>query len=148
MTLHATDLVLILLALITGCAACYLLLLSRLRRIISDSNLKIADRMAALDDAIRALETRLFESHPTFADDEFMQVEAMSRMEQEIAESRSESEGVSPEIQAVIAAAAVATLGDNVAVRSVRSLSPHGVSPWSQQGRAMVQASHNLRVRR
>jgi hypothetical protein len=146
-TLHETDLLLISLAVIAGCIACCALLFFRLKRIVSDSNLKVAERMAALDDAVRALETRLSESYPTLASTEFAPAEALSASEQEFAEA-GESEIVSAEIQAVIAAAAVATLGETAAIRSIRSLPAHAVSPWSQQGRAMVQGSHNLRVRR
>jgi hypothetical protein len=146
-TLHETDLVLVLLTVVAGCAACYVLLFRRLKRVVLDSNLKVADQLAALDDAIRALETRLYESQSAIAAAGVTQVEALSAREQEVADGASESEIVPAEIQAVIAAAAVATLGENAAVRSIRSLPAHGVSPWSQQGRAMVQGSHNLRVR-
>ena len=104
--------------------------------------------MAAVDDAIRALETRLSESYAVLASTKSTQARAELVSEPENAEAEGESESIPLEIQAVIAAAAVATLGESAAVRSVRSLSPHGVSPWSQQGRAMVQGSHNLRVRR
>lgn len=53
------------------------------------------------------------------------------------------------ETLAVITAAATAFLGRAAHVRSAR-LIPNGaesVSPWSQQGRFIVQASHNLRTR-
>ena len=40
-----------------------MLLLRKLRQIVTERHLKIADQLAALDDAIRALETRLAEHH-------------------------------------------------------------------------------------
>ena len=57
-----------------------------------------------------------------------------------------EKEEIPPEILAVIAAAAAAFLGKNFRLLSVS----HGeqVSKWTRQGRATVQASHNLRRKR
>jgi len=56
------------------------------------------------------------------------------------------TEGVSPEIVVVIAAAVTAFLGKKVRIRSAKRLqSPYEiVNPWAQQGRVIVQASHNL----
>ena len=56
---------------------------------------------------------------------------------------------VTPEILVVIAAAVTAFLGKKVRIRSAKMLqSPHEVvNPWSQQGRAIVQASHHPRIR-
>ena len=53
---------------------------------------------------------------------------------------------VSPDIVVVIAAAVTAFLGKKVSVRSVNRLrSPHEITnPWAQQGRVIIQASHNL----
>jgi hypothetical protein len=58
----------------------------------------------------------------------------------------SDKEEIPPEILAVIAAAATAFLGKNFRLLSVS----HGeqVSRWTRQGRASVQASHNLRSKR
>lgn len=53
------------------------------------------------------------------------------------------------ETLAVIAAAASAFLGKAARVRSVQMapVESETVSPWSQQGRMIVQTSHNLRAR-
>lgn len=63
--------------------------------------------------------------------------------------ARPEDEEVTPEVMAVLAAAASAFLGAKVRVLSAKLLeSPHRVvNAWSQQGRVFVQASHNLRSR-
>ena len=45
---------------------------------------------------------------------------------------------------AVIAAAVTAFLGKKVRVRAARRIYPSGSNSWAQQGRAIVQASHNL----
>ena len=63
MTLHWTDLILILALVAAGSAVGYMLMLRKLRQIVTERELKIADQLAALDDAIRALETRLVEHH-------------------------------------------------------------------------------------
>lgn len=144
MTLHATDLVLIVLVVAAGCATGYALLSRNLKQILTKSNLKVADQMSALEDAIRTLETRLAEHSPATTGMDSAQPADISASEAEECAGAGESEYVSPEIQAVIAAAATVALGQNAAVRSVRSVP----APWSQQGRVLVQGSHNLRVRR
>lgn len=59
-------------------------------------------------------------------------------------------DAIPAEILAVIAAAATTFLGANLRLRSVELLhSPHeSVSRWSRQGRASIEASHNLRSKR
>ncbi len=61
--MHFADLILILIFAGAGCAVSYLLLLRKIRQVVTERELKIADQLAALDDAIRALETRLSEHH-------------------------------------------------------------------------------------
>jgi hypothetical protein len=57
-----------------------------------------------------------------------------------------ETEEIQPEILAVIAATATALLGKNFRLSSVSRREQ--VSKWTRQGRASVQASHNLRPKR
>jgi hypothetical protein len=59
-------------------------------------------------------------------------------------------ERIAPEILAVIAAAATAVLGTHLRIGSIELMhAPSAtVSRWTRQGRAHVQASHNLRTRR
>ena len=144
MTLLGTELILVLMALVIGFAVSYVLLLSRVKAMILERQLRIADQLGALDDAIRALETRLTEHQligtPAATALEQTLVHAEDVGEQEIEESGE----IAPEIQAAIAAATVAALGPDAIVQSVKP----ALSPWSQQGRVMVQGGHNLRVRR
>ena len=53
-------------------------------------------------------------------------------------------EGISEEIMLVIAAAVAAFVGKSARIRSARYVN-EGQSPWAQQGRVFIQASHNLR---
>ena len=50
---------------------------------------------------------------------------------------------ISEEIMLVIAAAVAAFVGKSARIRSARYMN-EGQSPWAQQGRVFVQASHNL----
>ena len=55
---------------------------------------------------------------------------------------------ITPEVLLVIAAAVTAYLGKAVRIRSARELYSHeNFNAWSQQGRAVIQASHNLAQR-
>ena len=143
MTMHWADLILILAIVGAGCAFGYLILLRRLRQIVTERDLKIADQLGALDDAIRALETRLAEHHIGSELIEAGQRTANSNSQDDTQDAE-ESEGVAPEIQAVIAASAVAALGQDIHIRSMKP----AISSWSQQGRVLVQGSHNARARR
>ena len=53
------------------------------------------------------------------------------------------SQGISEEIMLVIVAAVAAFVGKSARIRSARYVH-EGQSPWAQQGRVFVQASHNL----
>jgi hypothetical protein len=138
-TLNATDVGLIVLIVVAGGTACYLLVIRKLRQIVSERELKVADQLGALDVAIQALEMRLAE-YRTIGTAREAEPAARAR-EQESVQPAGES--IAGEIKAVIAAATTAVFGKKVAVKSIRSVP----TPWSQQGRVMVQGSHNLRVR-
>lgn len=57
-------------------------------------------------------------------------------------------EELTQEILAVIAAAVAQFVGAGARIRSTRLLAaPAGASPWAQQGRVIIQASHNLGAR-
>ncbi|MGC1422053.1 MAG: hypothetical protein WA354_10405 [Terracidiphilus sp.] len=144
MTLHWTDLILILALVAITCVAGYVLLLRKLKQIVAERQLKIADQLGSLDDAIRALETRLAEHHALSKPLELSDENTVQTSEFEETQAAEESEAIAPEIQAVIAASAVAALGPDAQVRSVKPVA----SPWSQQGRVLVQGSHNARAGR
>jgi hypothetical protein len=101
-----------------------------------------------LAEVMRSMELRLGEQGPS------LESTTSQDAEQELipgadAAHREEKDEVPAEMKAVIAAAAVAALGPKARVVSARAARPDDVvSPWSQQGRVSVQASHNLRVRR
>ena len=146
MTLHGIDLLAIAAMMIGAFAVCYALLLWKLRALIAARQLKIADEIGKLDDAIRTLETRLAERQQQVAAEVQKTVAESSvpAMNTEHADDAEGTEDIAPEIQAAIAAATVTVLGQNAILESVKTVP----SPWTQQGRVLVQGGHNLRVRR
>ena len=147
MTFHWADLALTLAIVVAGCAVSYFLLLRRLRQTVSENQREMDRRLSALTEVITSLETRLAESGP-FADYAAQDILPESMPEVTDKPVVRETESIAPEIQVAIAAAAVAFLGRNARVQSARVIASHDVvSPWSQQGRVIVQASHNLRSR-
>ncbi len=64
-------------------------------------------------------------------------------------QTKPSSEEISAETLVMIAAAITSFLGKRVRIRSAKVLqSPYEiVNPWAQQGRVIVQASHNLHLR-
>jgi len=146
-TLHGTDLIAIALVLGVGFAVSCALLLRRVKALVNESQLKIGDQLGVLNDAIRTMETRLAEHAAQRSGSGTPKGEVISHSATGNSEGDSseieESGEIALEIRAAIAAAAVATLGPNAVVHSVKP----ALSPWSQQGRVMAQGGHNLRVR-
>ncbi len=104
---------------------------------------------------LREMETRLNAAHSTDAStgkNEAPSAPAAARGA--ISPARVEAPAVTPQEVApeellVIAAAVTAFLGKKVRIRSAQMLqTPYEIiNPWSQQGRVIVQASHNLNPR-
>jgi hypothetical protein len=148
MTLHWTDLALILAIVGSGCTAGYFLLMRTLRRTVLDRQHDLERRVAMIAEVMRSLELRVGEqfapSGSTEAEDPGPEVIQAAGPAEPLEDSE-----IPDEMQVAIAAAAVAVLGPSARVLSARAVRPDDVvSPWSQQGRVSVQASHNLRVRR
>jgi hypothetical protein len=147
-TLHWTDLALILAIVGSGGTAGYFLLMRTLRRTMLDRQRELEHRVAMLAEVIRSMELRLDEQGPT------SESTANQDREPELVRAadpadRQENSEIPAEMQVAIAAAAVAVLGRSARVLSARAVRLDDVvSPWSQQGRVSVQASHNLRLRR
>ena len=113
-------------------------LLRKLRQSVASHKREVAD----LQESVQVLETRLVQLSYNA---EPQPKSATAALEP----AQPEKETISSEIQAVITAAAVALFGQKVRLRSTRLLSSQdGASSWSQQGRVIVQTSHNLRSKR
>jgi hypothetical protein len=161
LTLHWPDLALIAAIVIAGGGATYFLLQSTMRRMVAENRREMERRLAALTDAITmqepgssatdALSATEMEAEPP-GGEELAQVDAdVATTSQSWGpgerESRQQEEEIPAEIQVAIAAAAIAAFGNHARVRSARRIpSSNVVSPWTQQGRVIVQSSHNLRT--
>lgn len=102
-------------------------LIERLRQDLADMRRDFETRLQALETAIAAGEKPAAKAAPKPAPEPVAPVE----------------EPVSEEIIAILGAVITSYLGKKVRVRSARRVYPFG-NPWGQQGRAFVQASHNL----
>ena len=114
--------------------------LKDLVKAISERQQATESQLSELIAAVKALEARLAETSRPAAAAPAVAVAAKEAVHGAKAEA-------TPEILAVLVAAATAFLGKKVRIRSAKMLhSPYEVvNPWSQQGRVFVQASHRLR---
>jgi hypothetical protein len=135
---------------LSGCAVTYLILQRLIRRSVSDGQAQIHEKLLALTGALHSLEVRMTALRESAVEDApASETEALQPDLTTETRIEPNSEQIAPEILATITAATAAFLGQNAHVRSVKPLSAQqAVSPWSQQGRVFVQASHNLRSKR
>lgn len=108
---------------------------------VSERQLAMERQLGELAGAIKTLQARVAElsQPPALQPAAAAAKEAVHR----------ETGEVTPEMLVVIAAAVTAFLGKKVRIRSAKMLhSPYEVvNPWSQQGRMLIHASHNPRLR-
>jgi hypothetical protein len=126
-----------------GCAVACVYVRRALRR-AAERRQTTDSQMRELAAAVKALESRVAElSRRPHANN----IESITAA----AEGASETtlEQPKPEMLAVMTAAATAFLGKTARIRSTKlvSVAAENASPWSQQGRVIVQTSHNLRTR-
>jgi hypothetical protein len=153
--LHWADLGLVMVIVVAGFAGTYFLLLRKVRQVVSESQREMERRLTALTEAIIMHEPRLADSIPSTDTLDEQEIEAESaavvretaRVHVDQRPAPAEEE-IAPEIQVALAAAAVTLLGKSARIRAARRVpSQDVVSPWTQQGRVIVQSSHNLRSR-
>ena len=155
MALHWADLGLVMVIVVAGFAATHFLLLRKVRQVVSESQREMERRLTALTEAIITHEPRRadFIASTDTLDAQEIETESAAVMREKLIARvhidqgpvRTEEE-ISPGIQVAIAAAAVALLGKNARIHAARRIpSRDVVSPWTQQGRVIVQSSHNLR---
>ncbi|GFO62694.1 hypothetical protein M1B72_20155 [Geomonas paludis] len=63
-------------------------------------------------------------------------------------ENAGKHEEITPELLMVMSASIAAYLGRTVRIRKARFVDPMQVNAWGQSSRVVLQASHNLNVRR
>jgi hypothetical protein len=134
---------------IAGCGASYFIFELRNRRSVSQNGRQLWHQLHSIASALNALEVRIAEIEKSLAKAP-PEPEIAAESANELVEDRTfnEKDEIAPDTMAAITAAAIAFAGKNARIQSVRSLPSHAaVNPWSQQGRASVHASHNLRSR-
>ncbi len=158
MTLFWADLWLMALMVAAGCAASYWFAMRKVRQAMAESQRDMERRLSALTEALTMREAEAGDAVASTDALDAAEIEAepapvlegrpLPRIEVQRKAAPDEKEEIAPEIQAAIAAAAVAVLGNHARVREARRVpSQDVVSPWTQQGRVIVQSSHNLRAR-
>jgi hypothetical protein len=123
-------------------------LLRRVRR-MADRERVLEGQLSLVDEAVCAIEARL--GGEAVADERAGEGRSSAAAEAEREGMRGESidAEIAPEIQAAIAAAAVVAAGERVRVHAMRLVKSEAErNAWSQQGRVLVQTSHNVRARR
>lgn len=116
---------------------------------VLERQLAMERQLGELTDAVKALQARVAELSQPPALQPTSDREAGVKAAAAKDAAHRETVEVSPEMLVVIAAAVTAYLGKKVRIRSAKMLqSPYEVvNPWSQQGRALVHASHHPRIR-
>ena len=137
---------LLIVAVVAASALAYTLSQRAFRRSLSELEDKTNRQLNLLSDAAKSLEAefaQLRKSVPA----ESTAAAAPAPSPQPRAVAAEEAQEITPDTLVVLAAAVTAFLGKKVHIRSAKMLqSPYEiVNPWAQQGRVIVQASHNLR---
>lgn len=128
-----------------GCAVVYAVTHRSLRRTIGKQKSAADRQIAALATTVKALQRRVAELSRLIA----ARMGETPTLEAAPEDARGETpDPLTPEMLAVVTAAAATYVGQEARARSVR-LAPEKApaSPWTQQGRTIAQMSHNLRRR-
>jgi hypothetical protein len=132
-------------------AAAYAGLERALRRRALRRERAAEQQLSALEGTVKALKARIAELSrgEALPESAAREIEVKSAARIEEGREREKEDAVAPEILAAIAAAATTFLGRNPGLRRAREPEQpfDTVSAWSQQGRVVVQTSHNLRSR-
>lgn len=144
MKLQGTDLVAITALAGAGCAALFLGLRMVMRRAVAERQRATEQQLNALAATVKNLQARVAElSRLTAERAGAAEIDAMSAAADEPAAP------AKPEMLAALTAAATAFLGKRARIRSAKLVpaAPESSGAWAQQGRVVVQTSHNLRAR-
>jgi hypothetical protein len=153
MKLHWTDWAAMTVIAGAGCAAIYGGLERVLRRAVQERHRDTERQLNAMATTVKALQTRVTElSRLQAARDEKAEVAVIATPAEAAGQSSDQAKlaQTKPEIVAALTAAATAFLGKKARVRSAQLLpntQQDSAGAWAQQGRMIVQTSHNPRQR-
>ena len=148
MKLHWTDWAVITLIAGAGCVAIYAGLERAMRRAVRERQRDMERQLNAMATTVKALQARVAElNRLQAARAQEAQVAVISASAETACQPKQEQ--TKPEIVAALTAAATAFLGKKARVRSAHLIAgaEDGADAWAQQGRMLVQTSHNLRPR-
>ena len=122
----------------------YMFLQRAFRPKLSELEDKTTRQLNMLSDAVKRLETEIALLRKSVPVESAGAAAPISSPTPAVVEG--EAQEITPDTLVVLAAAVTAFLEKKVRIRSAKILqSPYEiVNPWAQQGRAIVQASHNL----
>jgi hypothetical protein len=149
MKLHGTDWAVVTVIAGAGCVAIYAGLERVLRRAVRERQRDADRQLNAMATTVKALQARVAELSR-------LQAARVPEAEAAVIATQAETTGqakqaqTKPEIVAVLTAAATAFLGKKARVRSAQLLpntQQDSAGAWAQQGRMIVQTSHNPRQR-
>jgi len=140
---HSTDMAFAAVLAAAGCVAIYAGISRLIRRSIAQRQLIVDRQIDSLTMTVKALQLRVAElASQTTA----RQIELGAASPPAAIAAGPENTQVKPETLAVLAAAATTFLRKTARVPSARPAAvPDSAGAWAQQGRVIVQTSHNLR---
>jgi C4-dicarboxylate-specific signal transduction histidine kinase len=129
-----------------GCVAIYAGVTRAMRRAVQERQREMERQLSAMATTVKALQARVAKLGRLQAAKGRERAAISSAEENEAAKKK---EPVKPEIVAALTAAATAFLGKKARIRSAQLLPAAQGNPgaWAQEGRVLVQTSHNLRSR-
>ncbi len=147
MKLHWTDWAVMTVIAGAGCAAIYAGLERAMRRAVRERQRDMERQLNATATTVKALQARVAELNKLQAARTVVGEVAVIATPAETA-GQSTPAQTKPEIVAALTAAATAFLGKKARVRSAQllpSAQQDSAGAWAQQGRMIVQTSHNMR---
>lgn len=145
MKLNGADLAVTAVLVGAGCAAVYAGLARLLRHAVAERQRETERRISAMAMTLKTLQRRVAELDRSEAE-RAQEIEAASETVPK-QESNLKIVPVKPEIVAALTAAATTFLGTKARIRSAQLVpaAQDAAGAWAQQGRVIVQTSHNLR---
>jgi uncharacterized protein len=146
MKLHWTDWAVMTVIAGAGCAAIYAGLECAMRRAVRERQRDMERQLNAMATTVKALQARVAELSRLQAARPVVGEVAVIAAPAETAGQPKQAQ-TKPEIVAALTAAATAFLGKRARVRSAQMLpsAQENADAWAQQGRVIVQTSHNMR---
>ena len=147
MKLHGTDWAVMTVIAGAGCVAIYAGLERAMRRAVRERQRDMERQLNAMATTVKALQARVAELNRLQPARVVVGEVAVIATPAETAGQPKQAQ-TKPEIVAALTAAATAFLGKKARVRSAQllpSAQQDGAGAWAQQGRMIVQTSHNMR---